>query len=80
MEEKYLSEKEELECSRTIASLIKCNKELEYFLWHLKFEVFKNGNKKSIKHGSFPQICTGSIPIWQKEGKKTNLFAMTHRE
>lgn len=58
MEEKYLSPKEELECSRTIASLIKRNKELEYFLWYLKFKVFKTDKRKSRQHGSFSQVCT----------------------
>ncbi|MBC1235733.1 hypothetical protein [Nostoc sp. 2RC] len=58
MKEKYLSEKEELECNRTITSIIKCNNQLEYLLWHLKYNVFKNDTKKSIKYGSFAQICT----------------------
>lgn len=57
MEEKYLSPKEELECSRTIASLIKRNKELEYFLWYLRFKVFKTDKRKSRQYGSFSQVC-----------------------
>lgn len=57
MEEKYLSEQEELKCDELINSLRECNNKIDYFLWYLKYKLLENENKKSRKYGSFTEIC-----------------------
>lgn len=52
----FLTESEELDCENTIKSLLRANEDIDYYLWHLKYEILR-GNKKSLKLGTFADIC-----------------------
>ncbi|OKH41144.1 hypothetical protein NIES2101_34790 [Calothrix sp. HK-06] len=52
----FLTEAEELDCENTIKSLLSANEKIDYYLWHLKYEIFCD-DKKYSKLGTFADIC-----------------------
>lgn len=53
----FLTESEELDCENTIKSLLSANEKIDYYLWHLKYEILCDEKKRSKLLGTFQDIC-----------------------